>query len=122
MVRVLTVDDQPAFREAARAVIEHTPGFEVVGESADGASAIRLARELDPDMVILDMRMEGLHGIDTARCLNEEDPTRVLVLASSADLRGLAALSEASGIAALVRKHWLNPRLLRGLWVVHRRR
>jgi DNA-binding NarL/FixJ family response regulator len=122
MVRVLTVDDQAAFREAARAIVEHTPGFEVVGESADGASAIRLAREVDPDMVILDMRMAGLHGIDTARSLNEEDPTRVLVLTSSADLRGLAGLSEASGIAALVRKHWLSPRLLRGLWVVHRRR
>jgi DNA-binding NarL/FixJ family response regulator len=122
MVRVLTVDDQPTFREAARAIVEHTPGFEVVGESADGASAIRLAREVDPDMVILDMRMAGLHGIDTARSLNEEDPTRVLVLASSGDVRGLAALSEASGIAALVRKHWLSPRLLRGLWVVHRRR
>jgi DNA-binding NarL/FixJ family response regulator len=122
MVRVLTVDDQALFHEAARAIVDHTPGFEVVGESSDGASAIRLAREIDPDMVILDIRMAGLDGIDTARRLHAEDPTRVVVLASSADVQELSALSAASGAAALVRKHWLTPRLLRGLWVVHRRR
>jgi DNA-binding NarL/FixJ family response regulator len=122
MVRVLTVDDQEVFRQAARAIVDHTPGFEVVGESSDGASAIRLAREIDPDMVILDIRMAGLDGIDTARRLNAEDPTRVVVLASSADVHALSALLESSGAAALVRKHWLTPRLLRGLWVVHRRR
>jgi DNA-binding NarL/FixJ family response regulator len=119
-VRVLTVDDQPHFREAARALIAHTPGFEFVGESSDGAAAIRLARDLDPDMVIVDVRMAGLDGIDTARRLNGEDATRVIVLASSADVRGLAA--ESCGADAVVRKHWLTPRLLRGLWVVHRRR
>ena len=122
MVRVLTVDDQALFHEAARAIVDHTPGFEVVGESSDGASAIRLAREIDPDMVILDIRMAGLDGIDTARRLHAEDPTRVVVLASSADVQELSALSAASGAAALVRKHWLTPRLLRGLWLVHRRR
>ena len=122
MVRVLTVDDQALFRQIARDLVDHTPGFEVVGESSDGAAAIRLAREIDPDMVILDVRMAGLDGIDTARRLHDEDPTRVVVLASSADVHDLAALSEACGAAALVRKHWLTPRLLRGLWVVHRRR
>jgi two-component system, NarL family, invasion response regulator UvrY len=122
MVRVLTVDDQALFRQAARTLVENTPGFEVVGESSDGASAIRLARELDPEMVILDVRMAGLDGIDTARRLNADDPTRVVVLASSADVHERSALSESCGAAALVRKHWLTPRLLRGLWVVHRRR
>jgi DNA-binding NarL/FixJ family response regulator len=119
-VRILTVDDQPYFREAARAVIERTPGFEVVGESSDGAAAIRLARDVDPDMVLVDVRMAGLDGIDTARRLTAEDPTRVVVLASSADVRGVA--DESCGAAAVVRKHWLSPRMLRGLWIVHRRR
>lgn len=121
-VRLLTVDDGVPFREAARAIVAHTPGFELVGETADGATAIALAREIDPDMVILDVRMAGLDGIDTARRLNAEDPTRVLVLVSSADVQCVGALSESSGVAALLRKHWLSPRLLRGLWVVHRRR
>ena len=121
-ITLLTVDDQDLFREAARAVAASTPGFEVVAEAADGDAAIRIAREVDPDMVIVDVRMAGRDGIDTARALTDEDPTRVVVLVSSADVRELSALARAAGAAALLRKHWLTPRLLRGLWVAHRRR
>lgn len=121
-VRLLTVDDQPLFREAARAVVAHTPDFELVGEAADGQAAIRVAREVDPDMVIVDVRMAGLDGIETARALTAEDPTRLVVLVSSGDVRELSALASAVGADALLCKHWLTPRLLRGLWVAHRRR
>jgi DNA-binding NarL/FixJ family response regulator len=121
-IRLLTVDDQPLFRDTARELVASTPGFELVGEATDGHGAIRLARDVDPDMVIVDVRMDGMDGIDTARALTDEDPTRVVVLASSADVRELSALARTSGAAALVRKHWLTPRLLRGLWVAHRRR
>jgi DNA-binding NarL/FixJ family response regulator len=122
MIRVLTVDDQALFRETARAIVSHTPGFEVVGESADGESALREARRSDPDLVLLDVRMTGIDGIETARRLHAEDPTRVIVLASSADVRELSELAESAGVAALVSKHWLSPRLLRGLWLALRRR
>jgi DNA-binding NarL/FixJ family response regulator len=81
-----------------------------------------MARDVHPYLVIVDVRMVGMDGIDTARVLTDEDPMRVVVLASSADVRELSALARASGAAALVRKHWLTPRLLRGLWVAHRRR
>ena len=118
----MTVDDQPLFREAARAAIRRTPGFELVCESEDGESALGLARQEDPDMVILDVRMAGMDGIETARRLTEEDPTRIVVLVSSADVRGLSGLAADAGAAALVDKRWLTPRLLRGLWAAHRRR
>lgn len=121
-IKLLTVDDHALFREAARAVVAHTPDFEVVAEAADGDAAIRLARDVNPDMVIVDVRMAGRDGIDTTRALTEEDPTRVVVLVSSDDLRELSALAHGAGAAALLRKHWLTPRLLRGLWVAHRRR
>ena len=121
-VRLLTVDDQPLFREATRAVVAQTPDFELVGEAADGQAAIRVAREVDPDMVIVDVRMAGMDGIETTRALTAEDPTRLVVLVSSADVRELSALARATGAVALLRKHWLTPRLLRGLWVAHRRR
>jgi DNA-binding NarL/FixJ family response regulator len=121
-IRVITVDDQPLFREAARAAIGRTPGFELVGESEDGESALALARSADPDMVIVDVRMDGLDGVETARRLTKEDPTRVIVLVSSADVRGLSGLAAEAGAAALVDKRWLTPRLLRGLWAAHRRR
>jgi two-component system invasion response regulator UvrY len=121
-VRVLTVDDQAPFRDAARAIVAVTPGFEIAGESADGETAVALARELDPDMVLLDVRMRGIDGIETARRMAADDATRVIVLVSSADVRELSELAASSGAAALLRKHWLTPRFLRGLWVALRRR
>jgi DNA-binding NarL/FixJ family response regulator len=116
------VDDQPLFRSATRAVVECTPGFEFVGESADGRSALTLVLEADADLVIIDMRMPGMDGIEVAQRLAADDPSRVLVLASSADPRDFGAASRTCGASALLRKQWLTPRTLRGLWVAHRRR
>ncbi|MDA0158924.1 response regulator transcription factor [Solirubrobacter ginsenosidimutans] len=120
-VRVVTVDDQAVFRSAARAIVDSTPGFELVGESADGESALELIPRLDPDIVILDVRMPGIDGIDVADRLHREDPDRIIILASSLEPETLSRLARGCGATALLQKHWLTPRLLRGLWVVHRR-
>ena len=120
-VRVVTVDDQPFFRTAARAIVDSTPGFELVGESADGESALELVPRVDPDIVILDFRMPGLDGIEVADRLHRENPDRVIILASSLEPEVLSPLAQGCGASALVHKHWLTPRLLRGLWVAHRR-
>jgi DNA-binding NarL/FixJ family response regulator len=121
-VRVVTVDDQPFFRDAARAIIELTPRFALIGEAEEGEAALDLIRAADPDLVLLDVRLPGLDGIEVSRRLTSEDPARVIVLVSSADPRELSPLARTSGAVALLRKHWLTPRLLRGLWVAHRRR
>jgi DNA-binding NarL/FixJ family response regulator len=121
-IRVVTVDDQAPFLEAARALVAHTPHFELVGESTDGAGALRLVHDADPDIVILDVRMPGIDGIEVAERLRSEDPSRVIVLVSSSEVRELAPLARACGAAALLRKQWMTPRMLRGLWVAHRRR
>jgi DNA-binding NarL/FixJ family response regulator len=121
-VRVVTVDDQDTFRQAARALVAATAGFELVGEAADGVSALRMIEEADADLVLLDVRMPGVDGIEVASRLCAADPTRVVVLASTVDPRSLAPLAHRCGAAAVVRKHWLTPRMLRGLWVAHRRR
>ncbi len=121
-IRVLTVDDQAVFRQTARALVASTPGIELVGESADGETALRLARDADPDMVLLDLRMPGIDGIETARRLSAEDPTRVIVLASGTDVREVAELAAAAGAAAVIAKHRLSPRVLSGLWTAHGRR
>lgn len=120
-VRLVTVDDQPHFHAVAEAIIASTPGFELVGESIDGASALRDVSELDPDMVIVDVRMRGMDGMELAERLREQDATRVIVLATTVDTSSLVGLARSCGAAALVRKHWLTPRMLRGLWVAHRR-
>lgn len=120
-VRVVTVDDQPVFRHAARAIVDSTPGFTLVGESADGESALELVSETHPDIVILDVRMPGIDGIEVAERLRADDPDRIIVLASSVDMTQLAELARECGASALVHKHWLTPRFLHGLWVAHRR-
>ena len=69
MIRVLIVDDQPLVRSGVRMILESEDDIEVVGEAADGKTALAEAAQLAPDVVVLDVRMPGLDGIETARRL-----------------------------------------------------
>jgi DNA-binding NarL/FixJ family response regulator len=83
MIRVLVVDDQFLIRAGLVGLLEAAPGFEVAGEAADGAEAVRLTAETRPDVVLMDIRMPGTNGIEaTERILADADgrPPRVLVL------------------------------------------
>jgi DNA-binding NarL/FixJ family response regulator len=119
-VGVLTVDDQPLFRAAAAAVVEATPGFESIGEAASGEEALRLSRALCPDLVLLDVRMPGMSGIETARRFAEVQPDVVVILISIDDIPVIATLARGSGAAASVQKQALCPRVLEALWAAHR--
>jgi two-component system, NarL family, invasion response regulator UvrY len=118
-VQVLTVDDQPVFLEAARALIASTPGFALAGEASSGAEAIRAVERLHPDMVLLDVRMPGLDGIETARWLTDNGSTAVIVLVTGHDVEDVQTLAEHAGAVALVVKERLRPALLRELWASH---
>jgi DNA-binding NarL/FixJ family response regulator len=82
MIRVLIVDDQALVRGGFRSILEGQPDIEIVGEAEDGAQAVDLARENDPDVVLMDIRMPRLDGIAATRRLLDEatNRTRVLVL------------------------------------------
>ena len=114
--RVLTVDDQIVFRDAARDVIEATPGFEPVGDAASGEEALAEVERLQPELVLLDVRMPGMGGIEAARRITEAHPGTVVVLIS---IEEFAEDAHDSGAAALVRKQEFGPALLRRIWEAH---
>jgi two-component system, NarL family, invasion response regulator UvrY len=118
-VGVLTVDDQAVFRDLARLVLQTTPGFRSVGEAATGEDALALVAELGPDLVIVDVRMPGIGGIEAARRISAAHPDVVVVLISTEDPADLPSAAEDSGADALVRKQDFGAALLRDLWATH---
>ena len=75
-VRVLIVDDQAPFRDVARTVVELTDGFEVVGEVETGEDSVTSARDLRPDLVLMDVNLPGISGLDATRQLCGGDAGR----------------------------------------------
>ena len=109
MTSVLLVDDHPPFRESARGLLE-LGGFDVVGEAADGESAVRLAEELRPDVVLLDVHLPGIDGFEAAAQLARLEPPPEVVLTSSRD--DYAHLVGGSAARAFIRKDALSAEAL----------
>ena len=94
--RVLLADDHTLIRAGLRLVVEQRPEFAVVGEAADGRQAVALAQSLKPDVVVMDIGMPGLNGIEACRQIRESLPdTQVVMLSMHSDegyvLRALKA-------------------------------
>jgi DNA-binding NarL/FixJ family response regulator len=80
-IRVLIADDHPLFRDGLIALLSDGPDTELAGTATNGAEAVKLARETQPDVVVMDVRMEGLNGIEATRCIVADSPhIAVLVL------------------------------------------
>ena len=90
--RVLIVDDHPLFRKGASQLIELDAGFEVVGEATCGSEGVRLAIELEPDLVLLDMNMSGMDGVDTLAAMRAAGvESSIIMLTVSNDQNDLVA-------------------------------
>ena len=115
-VPVLVVDDQAPFRLAARAVLRRAEGFELVGEAASGEEAVEQATALAPALVLMDINMPGINGIEATRRIVARQPDVVVFLCSTYALADLPADAATSGAAAYVRKEELSAAVLTRLW------
>jgi two-component system, LytTR family, response regulator AlgR len=101
-VRIVIVDDEPLARERLRRLVLEFPGYEVIGEAGDGESALKLVRELQPDVVLLDIRMPGMDGLQVARLLGEEKTPPAIVFTTAFSEHALSAF-DASATAYLLK-------------------
>jgi DNA-binding NarL/FixJ family response regulator len=113
---VLVVDDQTPFRSAARAVLRRLEGFEFAGEASSGPEAIELVDRLHPALVLMDINMPEMSGIEATRQITAAHPDVVVILCSSYDAADLPAAAAASGAAAYVNKERLASDTIRRLW------
>ena len=103
-ITILVSDDHKLFRDGLRMVLSRHSGLDVVGEAEDGESAIRLCRELSPDMVLLDISMPGVNGIEAVRAILSQNPAvRVIMLSMHSDSRFVFEALEAGALGYLLK-------------------
>ena len=113
---VMVVDDQAPFRMAARAVIRRSEGFSLTGEAENGVKALELANEIHPDVVLMDINMPEMGGIEATRRIVAELPETFVILCSTYDISDLPPDAKDSGARAYVHKEQPGATTLRRLW------
>jgi len=120
MVRILIADDHRIFRDGLRRLLEVEPDFEVVGEASDGRDAISLVREVKPDILLLDLSMPGVDGLEALRGISEQPgATRTLLLTAAIEKTELVTALQL-GARGLVLKDSATSVLLTGIRAVVR--
>jgi two-component system, NarL family, invasion response regulator UvrY len=114
-VRVLTVDDQERFRAAARILVDATPGFYNVAEASTGEDGVAAAMRQEIDLVLMDVRLPGIDGIEATRRVRHARPGTEVVLVSATATELPADASECGALAVLA-KDELRPSVLIRLW------
>ncbi len=104
MIKILLVDDDPNIRRGVRMHLALEPDFSVVGEAGDGWDALRLARELQPDVIVMDIRLPSLDGLSAAERLRQSQPTCAVVILTLYDDPVNRAHAEQIGVAAFISK------------------
>lgn len=115
-VAVLLVDDQKPFRLAAKAVVSRLEGFEVVGEASSGEEAVTLSDALHPSLILMDVYMPGIGGIEATRRIVSADPSVTVILCSTYELADLPSDAATSGARGYVKKERLGQDTVMRIW------
>jgi DNA-binding NarL/FixJ family response regulator len=116
-VRVLIVDDQAPFRAAARDVVDLADGFEVVGEAETGEASIESVRELMPDLILMDVNLPGIDGLEATRRITAENPEQIIVLVlSTYEAEEMTPRALEAGAVAYIPKAQFGPDELETAW------
>ena len=119
-VTVLAADDHDAFLRVVRELVQFTPGFTLAGVARSGEEALALVAEQRPNLVLMDVHMPGIGGIEAARLIGKDHAATVVVLISVDDVDALPHAARSCGAAAIVKKGDLRPDSLREVWRAHR--
>jgi DNA-binding NarL/FixJ family response regulator len=111
-LRILVADDQPFMRRAVKALLESQNGWVVCGEAVDGLDAVQKAEALNPDVIVMDMFMPNLNGLEATRKIHREFPQSQVLILTLHDLPELRVLVESAGARGLVLKSDSNRRLI----------
>ncbi len=118
---LMVVDDSPFASKQIKDIVEEN-GYEVIGYAKDGEEGIRMYEELHPDMVILDIIMPGIDGLETAQILQEKDPDVTILMLSSLCDSGTLEEVRAIGVKYLIPKPWEDDVLLATLELLKKQR
>jgi DNA-binding NarL/FixJ family response regulator len=121
-IRIMIVDDHPVVRAGLASMLSTQPGIDVVGSAASGVEALALLKTITPDVILMDLRMSGMSGLETIRAINlRTDPPRILVL-TSFDTDEDIYQSVGAGAQGYILKDTPQDRLLEAIQMVHARK